>query len=72
MKIAARASRAARMTGVLQMGWFATAGGMRSVGVGKESVGKTEDVLVLELVGDMTSVEFIVQVEYMFDSVGEY
>jgi hypothetical protein len=29
-------------------------------------------VLVLELVGDMTSVELIVQVEYMFDSVGEY
>jgi hypothetical protein len=35
MKIAARASRAARMTGVLQMGWFATAGGMRSFGVGR-------------------------------------
>jgi hypothetical protein len=35
MKRAARASRAARMTGVLQMGWFATVGGMRSVEVGR-------------------------------------
>jgi hypothetical protein len=66
MKIATRASRAARMTGMLQVGWDAAAGGLSTVGVGK-----AEGVLDLWLVGDMIYEEKTVRMKGVLNVGGE-